>query len=275
VVSTRFQNVNFLLRTLVLAGVVGLAGWWTIFLRNKLASSERELVARTAELTRAQVEIGRRDEQIQEQGRLLEERAAEIRQLTLDLAEKQKRIQALEVALALLKVDRRVARLEVLAQGARDGDDPGRVRTTLRFSELDPDGEPLGPGQELTVEGKTIYVESLVIKFEDHYVEQGDPLRGTSLCLFRRLFGENQSPSEGVPLDPAGEQPLAYGGTEGLPALHRALWERFWDYANDPDLAATLGVRALHGEAPFIEARPGKSYRVELRASGGLSIEAE
>ena len=29
------------------------------------------------------------------------------------------------------------------------------------------------------------------------------------------------------------------------------------------------------GEAPYIEARIGKSYRLELRASGGLVIEAE
>jgi len=34
-------------------------------------------------------------------------------------------------------------------------------------------------------------------------------------------------------------------------------------------------VRAIHGEAPFMELRPCKSYRVELRASGGLSIVAE
>ena len=34
-------------------------------------------------------------------------------------------------------------------------------------------------------------------------------------------------------------------------------------------------MRALQGEAPYIEARPGKSYRLELRASGGLVIQAE
>ena len=39
--------------------------------------------------------------------------------------------------------------------------------------------------------------------------------------------------------------------------------------------AAEKGVRAIHGEAPFIEVRPGRSYKVELRASGGLSIRAE
>jgi hypothetical protein len=31
----------------------------------------------------------------------------------------------------------------------------------------------------------------------------------------------------------------------------------------------------MHGEAPFTEVQPGKSYLLELRASGGLSIRVE
>ncbi len=269
-----FQNVNFLLRTLVLGGVLVLGGWWTLFLRNKLEENRVELAARTQELSATRADLEKREGQIRELTGVLEERTAEIARLRSELEQKEKRIQALEVALKLFKTDHRLARIEVLAQGST-ADEPERVRTTVRFTELGTDGELLGPGRELTVEGKTIYVESLIIKFEDQYVEQGDPLRGASLCIFKRLFGENQSPSEGAALDPAGQQPAAYGGEEGLPPLHRALWERFWDYANDPDLAATLGVRALQGEAPFIEARPGKNYRVELRASDGLTIKPE
>lgn len=269
-----FQNMNVLLRTLVLLGVVALGGWWTMLLRGKLNENRRELEVRSAELADAKVGLQERDGRIAELGRTLEEKAREIHALEADLAAKQKEIEALSVALALSKVDHRVARLEVLAQGA-PADDPERVRTTVRFTEVDSDGEPLGPGHEVTLEGKTVYVESLVIKFEDSYVEQGDPLRGASICLFRRLFGDGQSPETGFPLDPAGEQPAVYAGDTTPNALHRALWERFWDYANEPELARALGVRAIHGEAPFIEARPGKTYRLELRASGGLTLSAE
>ena len=68
----------------------------------------------------------------------------------------------------------------------------------------------------------------------------------------------------------------AYAEDETPPDdYYRELWSRFWDYANDPSLARSKGVRALHGEAPFIELRPGKSYSIELRSSGGLSIQAE
>ena len=59
------------------------------------------------------------------------------------------------------------------------------------------------------------------------------------------------------------------------PGPHAELWRRFWDYANDRELAERAGLRAVHGEAPFIELRPGGRYSVELRASGGLSIRPE
>lgn len=272
--TSTFQNVNVFFRTVVLLALVLIAGWWTVLLRSKLAASERTLAQRTEELASARSDLAERQAEIQRLGTELAARAAEIARLEAVVVEKEREIQALALANRLLKVQHRIARLEVLAQGA-PAEAPERVRTTVRFTELGADGEPLGAGQELTVEGKMVYVESLVIQFEDRYVEQGDALRGTSLCLFKRLFGEDQKPSEGVALDSAGQQPLVYGGDTTGADVHRALWQRFWDYANDPALARELGVRALQGEAPYVEARPGKRYRLELRASGGLVIEAE
>ena len=269
-----FREVNVFFRTVVLLVLVLVAAWWTVLLKGKLEGSERDLAARTAELALARNDLEERRAELQRLGSELEARALEVRRLETVVAEKERALRALELANRLLKVARRVARIEVLAQGA-PAESPGRLRTTVRFTELGPDGEPLAPGQELTVEGKRVYVEGLVIQFEDRYVEQGDALRGTSLCLFQRLFGENQTPSEGVPLDRSGQQPLVYGGDTTPDPVHRALWERFWDYANDPTLARELGVRALQGEAPFVEARVGQTYRLELRAAGGLVIEAE
>lgn len=269
-----FQNVNVFFRTVVLLVLVLLAGWWTMLLKGKLETSERALAARTEELASARTDLEDRRAEIQRLGSELAARAAENARLETVVAEKEREIRALELANRLLKVRHRVARIEVLAQGAT-AEAPERVRTTVRFTELDADGEPLGRGQELTVEGKQLYVESLVIQFEDHYVEQGDALRGTSLCLFKRLFGEDQKPSDGVALDGAGQLPAVYGGDATPDPVHRALWERFWDYANDPALARELGVRALQGEAPFVEARVGATYRLELRAAGGLVIQAE
>lgn len=287
--SNGFRNVNVFFRTVVLLALVLLAGWWTLMLKTRLAANERTLEQRTAELDQTRSDLERRQRELVQLGKQLEEREFEITRLQDVVNELDQIVKSLELANRLLKVSQRVARIEVLAQGtapAREGAvdgaaEPGMagakedLRTTVRFTEIGADGEPLAPGRELTIEGGTIYVESLVIQFEDRYVEQGDALRGTSLCLFRRLFGENQKPSEGVALDQNGQLPLVYGGDTTTDPVHRALWQRFWDYANDPALARELGVRALQGEAPFIEARVGKTYRLELRAAGGLVIQAE
>ena len=72
-----------------------------------------------------------------------------------------------------------------------------------------------------------------------------------------------------------GDVIVLYGDEDGPDPLHAELWERFWEYANDPELAREKGVRALQGEAPFMELKAGKKYRVNLRASDGLTIQAE
>lgn len=55
--------------------------------------------------------------------------------------------------------------------------------------------------------------------------------------------------------------------------FERQLWSEFWEFANDPQRAAEMGIRAANGEAVSIQVREGKVYSISLRASGGLSIE--
>lgn len=232
----------------VFAGLTAIAGWWTLVARDKLVGHEVELRARDARIAELQGAVELRD----------------------------RRIRELEFRLELLKIDHRVARIEVLEQGPGPGAD-GQIETRVRFVELDGQGEPLGQGQIAVVRGERVYLESLVIKFDDSFVEAGDFLRGTSVCLFTRLFGEGTAPEAGTPIDSVGTRPHPYGtaGDAESDLFQAELWERFWDYAHDPEAAAAKGVRAIHGEAPFVRARPGRSYRVELRASGGLSIRPE
>ena len=267
-----FKNFNAILRTVSLLALVAIGGWWTLFLREKVRGHEAAIEERDQEiqllsndLEKSELRIGELDETV---GRQVEE-----------LAQAADEIQRLGVSLSLLKVDHRVGRIQVLDQETLAGQTTAkgepRVRTRIRFSELGPDGKPLDNQIETTIEGSRVYLESLVIKFDDTFVEQGDYLRGSSLVLFKSLFGDQQEPNTGTPIDTIGAKPRIYGDEDGPSPLHAELWERFWDYANDPDAAAQKGVRAMHGEAPFMELRPGGSYRVELRASGGLDIRAE
>ncbi|HIG10116.1 MAG: hypothetical protein ABGY71_12020 [bacterium] len=246
---------------LLLASLTGIAGWWTYMVRT-------ELLGQTLEIERQEELIGALE------GDLTQSRE-HIGELDAEVALKKRRILELEMRLALLKVDHRVARIEVVDQW-RDPSDHERITTTVRFIEFGRDGEPLGPGQEITLEGTTLYLETLVVKFDDEFVEAGEFLRGTSLCLFRRMFSETVAPNDGVPIDEQGTQPYAYTGGDGPDEIfHAELWQNFWEYANDPEAAAKKGVRAIHGEAPFIEVRPGRCYRIELRSSAGLSISPE
>jgi hypothetical protein len=161
----------------------------------------------------------------------------------------------------------------VLEQTPAEEGSPGT--TMLRFVEVNNDGSPIGPAHDVTIEGDVVYIDAWVGKFHDQAVEEGDPLRGTSVCLFRRLFGEFQKPNEGFVIDNVGSRPTAYERGGEMSDLESRLWGDFWDYATDQDKAAGLGLRAAHGEAPSIKLIKGKLYKVSLRASGGLTIETE
>ena len=264
------QKLTALISALAIASLVALGGWWTVTIRSQLLEGTR-LAEEKEEL---EDEVRERDQRINELDHEVSEKAEEIGRLSDELDQARAQVQELEAAMWLLKLHHRVARFEVLEQGP-DPADPTQVVTRVHFTELGPEGEPVGEPREIEVRGKQLYVEGLVIKFEDSYVEGGDLLRGSSVAILKRAFSEHQAPSEGTPLDTPRMHPLPGHSDDVGDPFYEDLWERFWDYANDPEAAAEKGVRAMHSEAPSIELRSGKTYRVELRASGGLSIRAE
>jgi uncharacterized coiled-coil protein SlyX len=200
----------------------------------------------------------------------LQKRDAEIAKLNEKVAEQTEQIEQLDLALRLLKRDHRLAQITVLDQ--RESPDTKRPITKIQFVELDDDDRPIDKPREFRIDGDIVYIEAWVVKYQDQYVEKGDPARGTSICLFKRLYGEFQEPSKGFELDSARSRPAAYSNGIEMPQFEREIWERFWDFANDPDKAQRAGIRAAHGEAPSVQLRPGKTYLIDLRASAGLTI---
>ncbi|MBN1912050.1 MAG: hypothetical protein JW818_20175 [Pirellulales bacterium] len=247
------------LLALAIVGLLGAGGWYGYQVLNRDRLAQQALEERDAQIESLKNDLGASRE--------------ENKQLVLDLEEKRRQIRKLETANRLLKVDHRVAQLEVVSQqGSKENKD---LVTKVGFVEVDEQGKSLDKMRVFNVEGDVVYVDAWVIKFSDKYVEQGDALRSTSICLFRRLFGESQRPEDGYVLDPVGARPAAYGLDKRVSPEEQELWSRFWDYANDPDKASEAGVRAAHGEAPSIKLQPGRRYRVLLRSSGGLSIATE
>lgn len=190
------------------------------------------------------------------------------REKDLKIQELEKQKKELETFVARLKYTERRARILVLDQE----ETPDGPRTKLRFVEIDNEGNPIAKEKDLILTGKEVYFDCLAIKFEDEYVEKGDALRGKALLLFRRAFTNSQRPEEGLPLDERGSQPDIYAAKEAPTEFERDLWERFWEYSNDPKLAKEKGVRAIHGDAPYIRPAKNMVYVLELRATGEITI---
>jgi hypothetical protein len=177
--------------------------------------------------------------------------------------------QRLEAYLKILKrIDRR-ARVEVLRQAK---DLQGSVQTTIRFTEVDDAGKPVNAARELTLPGQEVYFDTLVIKFDDHFVEQGDPIKGGALMLFRRVFSSTMRAEDGFVIDKEGQVPEVYTERQAASDFEKDLWKRFWELANDEKLAKERGVRAIHGDAPYMRLEPDRVYEICLRSTGEVII---
>lgn len=252
------NTINSTVRTLAFAGLVGVVGTASYFGYSTYTANERALKEKQVELEEAQ-------------GKLVVLQK-DVDTLKVDVAEKEKLIEKLEMAMHLLKTDQRLARLKV---GAIEKDEAGNVKSCqLEFVELGPNGQPISEPKQVKIPSDLVYIDNWVVKFDDKYVEQGDVERGTSLVLFRRMFGENQQPNEGVSLDEVGMRPQAYARGGALSELEKKLWGDFWEFANNPRKAAELGIRAANGEAVSIKVREGMAYDLQLRSSGGMSFKA-
>ena len=54
--------------------------------------------------------------------------------------------------------------------------------------------------------------------------------------------------------------------------FERKIWNDFWLIANDAQQAAELGIHAAHGAAVSMRVQEGKTYEIELRATGDMTI---
>ena len=264
------STINSLIRTglaVVIVGLVGAGGWYGYRVYNEgdlaLKEKDEQLVSVRNELKAARDQVG-------EQAERLKEQDATIVTLHEDLRLKEERIQKLDTSLRLLKVNHRVGWLTVLEQDV----DPttNELFTVGQFVEVNDKGEAISEPKQFRINGDIVYIDNWVVKFDDEFIERAEIDRATSLVLFRRIFGEHQTPNDGLAIDPVGSRPQAYGTNGIMSEFERKIWEEFWTIANDEAKAKQLGIRAAHGEAPSMKLQKGKSYKVLLRASDGLSI---
>lgn len=262
-VTETVNTVNSTVRTVAFAGLVGILGTSGYLGYSTYTANERALKDSAEALEQAKGKLVTLEKDIE--GKIIE-----IDALKIDVAAKVKLIEKLETAMHLLKTDQRLARIKVLSV---DKDNAGVVKgCQLEFIELSPTGDSLSAAKKITLPGDVVYIDNWVVKFDDKYVEQADIERGTSLVLFRRIFSENQQPNDGVSLDEIGMRPQAYARGGNITDFEKKLWSEFWEFANNPQKAADMGIRSANGEAISIQVREGMTYDLQLRSSGGLSF---
>jgi len=267
------RTINSFLRTLmalVVLGVIGAGGYfgYATYNAKEIAARQQE-----KELQERKQQLEEISEQLQSAKLELLNKTHEIEVKDAEISRLNASIKKLELALRYLKIDHRVARFTAVDQ-TKD-EDTGEISSLIEFVELNDEGHPIDTPRQFRIRGDTVYIDGWVVKFEDKYVEQADLERGTSLLLFKRIFGSGQKPDDGYPLDEVGSAPRAYARGGKMSDFERKIWDDFWNIANDAERAKQLGIRAAHGGAPFMKVEKGKSYRILLRASGDPTIVPE
>lgn len=208
-------------------------------------------------------------------------RTFDIRRLTAQVDALEQQRQELRDYIRRLSASRRVAQIDVIDQRP---DQRGQAVSAIVWHEIGRDGV-LSEPQTVEVVGELMYVEAAVIKFDHDAVGKGDPEKGGSVAIFRRIFGERQIAALVPNLNQA-SRPAASCGyvnpqTPGFesPASKEVshpsevrLWDLFWRLMGDPKLAERYGVRVAQCEAPAVRIKPGQIWEVSLDAAGGLNL---
>jgi hypothetical protein len=186
----------------------------------------------------------------------------------VQLDEAKQRNEQLKQVVRRLEAERRVADVIVTEQKKVDG----ALKTTLLFVEYARDGSTL-PARRFTIDGDVAHLDAMVVKFDRDFVHDNDPLRGHSLALFTRLYGENQPPEKAFRIDPPNQAPEIYRGPDPtVTDFERELWSNFWKLAEDEAYRQSKGVRVAQGEGVWVPFKPDKLYTITLDSDGGLNI---
>jgi hypothetical protein len=193
----------------------------------------------------------------------------------LEQAALRAQVAELRTRIARLTEEARCARVLVESQSTNAA---GQVTTVLLWAETDAAGKLL-PGAALrrfTVQGADVHFDTRQIIFSAEDVAGGDPLRGRTLTLFTRVWGEQQTPESGPSLEIDAEKPVPVRWSSGNATLQDAelrMWRRFQSYCTDKAAADADGVRTAQGTAVHKPLLAGREYRLSVTAPGQLLLD--
>ena len=171
-----------------------------------------------------------------------------------------------------LNADSRIAEV-LVASVAADGSSD-RNATTIKFLEYDAKGNPLPP-KYFTFLGNIIQFQSMVIRFDDRYVQSGHDLKGKSVYIFMKAFCLDGKNTQIFDINNMNEIPTGYEVKGENRNFQKALWRRFWQYALKPQQAGRIGIKNAQIEAPGTKFLPGTLYTIKIEHDGGMRIDAK
>ena len=176
----------------------------------------------------------------------------------------------LRQVIARLAADSRAA--EVLVTGVQFDEASKKTYTTIKFLEYDAAGKPLLP-KYFTFSGNVIQFQSLVIRFEDIYIQRGDWLKGKSAYIFWKAFMLDGKNTQEFEINKLNEIPDGYKVPGLDDPFEHYLWQHFWSYALDPRNGKRSGIKNAQIEAPGTMFVPGVLYTIKIEHDGGLRID--
>ena len=180
--------------------------------------------------------------------------------------------QLLKKVIERLTADSRVA--EVMVTDVKRDPKAKKTYTTIKFLEYDTKLKPLEP-KYFTFSGNIIQFQSMVIRFDDFYVKKGHPLKGKSAYLFMKAFMLTDKGAETFDITRINEIPSGYEVEGAKNNFERKLWQRFWEYALNPQEAKRIGIKNAQIEAPGTKFIQGMIYTIKIEHDGGLRIDSQ
>lgn len=176
----------------------------------------------------------------------------------------------LKEVISRLEADSRIA--EVLVTQVRYDEQSGGNFTTIKFLEYDAKARPMEP-KYFTFPGNIIQFQSLVIRFDDFYVRKKDELKGKSAYLFWKAFMLDGRNTKEFEITKVNRIPAGYKVENSNNSFEMKLWEKFWEYALNPDKAKKMGIKNAQIEAPGTMFIPGTIYQIKIEHDGGIRID--
>lgn len=172
----------------------------------------------------------------------------------------------LKTAISNLSDENQIGYAKVLSQETRDG----QLYTKLLFVEADPaDFTKHLLRKEVEIEGDVVHFDTLIVTFSGELVMDG---KERAMYLWRRIYGENTPPSEGVSIEAEGRPSPRYAQIcEKLSIEDRDLfWNEIWALSNNPKRLESLGIKAVYGNAVYRKLKPGLIYIFKVSSTGTL-----